>query len=107
MGKPYPGRRRRRPRRRLRYRGSGLPPRSCSYQDFGLKFVYDLVIPHLRGRDRRRFFNDVSGWMTLGFGALGALLGFGMLGPLGVFLGFGAGMVLGANFLTRDRYYRP
>jgi hypothetical protein len=105
MGKPYPGRRRR-PRRR-RYRGNGLPPRSHSFMDFGLRHVYDLFIPHIRGRDRRRFFNDVSGWMTLGFGALGALLGFGMLRPLGVIVGFGAGMVLGTNFLTRNRYYRP
>jgi hypothetical protein len=106
MGKPYPGRRRRRPRRRLRYRGSGLPPRSHSFQDFGLKFVYDLFLPTLRGRDRRRFFNRGAEWMALVFGALGALLGFGMLGPLGAFLGLGAGMVLAANFLVRNRYYR-
>jgi hypothetical protein len=90
----------------LRYRGSGLPPRSHSYQDFGLKFVYDLLLPTCRGRDRRRFFHGVSEWMTLGFGVLGALLGWGMLGPLGVFLGFGGGMVLGAYFLARNRYYR-
>ena len=30
MSRPYPGRRRRRPRRRLRYRGNGLPARSDS-----------------------------------------------------------------------------
>jgi hypothetical protein len=89
----------------LRYRGNGLPPQSHSYQDFGLRAVYDLFLP--RGRYRRHFFNGVSGWMTLWFGVLGALLGWGMAGPLGVFPGFGAGVVLGANFLTKTRYFRP
>jgi hypothetical protein len=107
MGRPYHGRRRRRPRRRLRYRGGGLPPRSRSYHDFGLRAFYDLLFPHIRGRDRRLFFNGVSGWLALGFGALGAVLGWAMLGPFGVFLGFGAGVTFGAGYLTRHRYYRP
>jgi hypothetical protein len=106
MGRHYPRRRRSRPRRRLRYRGNGLPARSHSYQDSGLRYIYDLLIPHIRGRDRRLFFNRVSGWMALWFGVLGALLGWGMLGPLGVILGFGGGIVFGANFLTKNRYYR-
>ena len=107
MGKPYHGRRRRRPRRRLRHRGSGLPPRSHSYQDFGLKSFYDLLLPTIRGRDRRRFFNGVSGVMAIWSGVLGALLGWGMLGVPGAILGLGAGVVLGERFLTRNRYYRP
>ena len=107
MGRPYHGRRRRRPRRRLRYRGNGLPARSHSYQDFGLKYLYDLLIPHIRGRDRRRFFNGVSGGLALWFGVVGALLGWGMAGPFGVILGFGAGVTLGANYLTKKRYFRP
>ena len=45
--------------------------------------------------------------MAIWFGVLGALLGWGMLGPLGVILGFGGGIVLGASFLTKNRYYRP
>jgi hypothetical protein len=104
MSRPYPGRRRRRPRRRLRYRGNGLPARSHSYQDFGLRALYDLILP--RGRERRLFFNRVSEGMAIWFGALGALLGWGMVGPLGVILGFGCGIVFGANFLTKHRYYR-
>jgi hypothetical protein len=107
MSKPYPDRRRRRPRRRLRHRGGGLPPRSHSYQDYGLKFLYDLVIPHIRGKDRRRFFNTVSEGMAVWYGLLGAVIGFAMAGPLGVFFGFGAGVVLGAGFLVKNRYYRP
>jgi hypothetical protein len=104
MSRPYPGRRRRRPRRRLRYLGGGFPPRSDSYQDFGLRPLYDLILP--RGRERRLFFNDVSGGMAIWFGVLGGLLGWGMLGPLGVILGFGGGIAFGASFLTRHRYYR-
>src|SRR5262245_43532896 len=107
MSRPDHGRRRRRPGRRLRYSGSGLAPRSGSYQAYGFKAVYDLLIPHIHGRDRRRFFNDVSVGVALGFGALGAVLGCAMLGPLGLFIGFGAGFSFGANYLERNRYYRP
>jgi hypothetical protein len=105
MGQPYHGRRRRRPRKRLRYRGGGLPPRSHSYQDFGLRSFYDLFLPP--GRDRRRFFNGVSGWLALWFGVLGAVFGGAMAGPLGIILGWGAGVALGARFLSRNGYYRP
>ncbi len=105
MSRPYHGRRRRRPRRRLHYRGGGLAPRS-GYQAYGLKAVYDLLIPHIRGRDRRRFFNDVSVGVALWFGAVGAVLGWGMLGPFGVLIGLGAGVVLGAESLTRNGYFR-
>jgi hypothetical protein len=103
MGRPYHGRWRRRPRR-LRFRGSGLPPRSHSFQNSGLRAFYDLFVP--RGRPRRLFFNEVSGWMTLMFGALGAIFGWAILGPLGLILGLGAGVALGAEFLTRKGYYR-
>ena len=107
MGQPYHGRRRRRPRKRLRYRGGGLPTRPHSYQDFGLRFFYDLFLPHIRGSDRRQFFNGVSGWLALWFGVLGALLGWAMLGPFGLFIGFCAGVTLGANHLSRNGYFRP
>ncbi len=52
------------------------------------------------------FFNDASGGVAIWFGVLGALLGWGMLGPLGVIVGFGCGIVFGASFLTRNRYFR-
>jgi hypothetical protein len=38
---------------------------------------------------------------------LGAVLGCAMLGPFGLFLGAGAGFSYGANFLAKNRYYRP
>jgi hypothetical protein len=106
MSRPQHGRRRRRPGRRLRYRGNGLPPRS-GFQAHGLKAVYDLLLPHVRGRDRRLFFNDVSFGVALLFGVLGAVLGCSVLGPFGLFIGLGAGMSYGANFLVKNRYYRP
>jgi hypothetical protein len=106
MGKPYHGRRRRRPRRRLRYRGSGLPPRSPSYQSHGLKALYNLLIPNIRGRDRRLFFNGLSAWLALLSGAVGAVWGWGVLGPLGVVFGFSAGVTLAASFMTERRYFR-
>jgi hypothetical protein len=106
MGQPYHGRRRRRPRWRLRYRGGGLAPRPGSYQAFGLRYLHDLVLPGIRGGDRRRFFNDVSGGLAVWFGVLGAAIGWGMIGPFGVLLGFGAGVVFGAGYLTRNRYFR-
>ena len=105
MSRPYHGRRRRRPGRRLRYRGGRLPARA-SYQGFGMRMFYDLLLPHVRGRARQRFFNGVSGLLALYVGVIGAVLGFGMLGPFGVFLGFAAGIGLGGNALVRSGYYR-
>lgn len=106
MSRPDHGRRRRRPGRRLRYHGSGLAPRS-GYQAYGLKALYDLLMPHIRGRDRRRFFNDISVGVALWFGVLGAALGCATLGPFGLLLGAGVGFSFGANYLARNRYYRP
>jgi hypothetical protein len=60
----------------------------------------------LRVRERRLFFNDVSGGVAIWFGVLGGLLGWGMLGSLGVIVGFGCGIVFGASYLTKNRYYR-
>lgn len=105
MSRPYHGRRRRRPGRRLRYRGGRLPPRA-SYQALGLRAFYDLLLPHVRGRARRGFFNGVSGLLALYLGVLGAILGFGMLGPFGLFLGFAAGIGLGGSALNRSGHYR-
>lgn len=107
MSRPYHGQRRSRPNRRLRYPGGGKPPRRSSYQSFGLRHVYNLFFPDIRGPDRRRMFNDVSTALALLYGVFGAGLGWGLLGPFGVVLGFGAGLVLGAEFLTRKGFYRP
>ena len=65
-----------------------------------------MFLPHIRGRDRRRLFNRVSQGLAIWFGVLDAILGWGMLGPLGVILGFGAGVMLGAKYLTRSGYFR-
>ena len=107
MSRPYHGRRRSRPNRRLRYPGGGSPPRRHSYQPFGLRHLYNLFIPEIRGPARRQLFNDISSGLALLYGVFGAVLGWGLLGPFGVVLGFGAGLVLGAEYLSRKGYYRP
>ena len=44
--------------------------------------------------------------MALYFGVIGAVLGLGMLGPFGLFIGFAAAIGLGGNALIRSGYYR-
>lgn len=107
MSRPYHGRRRRRPHRRLRYPGGGKPPRRGSYQAFGLRHLYNLLIPGVRGGARRRLFNEAGAGLALLYGGIGAALGWGMLGPFGVVIGFGLGVTVGAEYLTRNGYYRP
>ncbi len=107
MSRPYHGRRRSRPNRRLRYPNGGKPPRPRSYQAFGLKVFYDLLLLGIRGRARRRIFNDFSCMIALLIGGLGAILGWNALGPLGVLIGFGGGFLGGAEYLSRNGYYRP
>jgi len=108
MSRPYHGRRRRRPRNRRRYRGSGLPGRPLSYQAFGpFRWFYDLLIPGVRGRNRRGFFNGVSSALAVYFGLLGAAFGWGMAGPLGVLFGWCVGFTVAAGLFGRSGHYRP
>ena len=32
-----------------------------------LSAIKDLLLPGLRGREKRAFFNEISGWMISGF----------------------------------------
>ena len=107
MSRPYHGRRRRRPGRGRRYPGGQLPARPCSYQDFGFKMFYDLLIPRVRGRDRRRFFNTVSAGLAIWFGILGAVLGLANAGPFGAIIGWFVGIMIGVATYGRNGYYRP
>ncbi len=106
MSRPYHGQRRKRPGRRPRYRGGGLAPRSGSYQLHGLRAVYDLLIPNVRGPARRRFLNNVSVGVALWSGAIGGVLGLAMLGPFGGLLGCWFGFTFGAEYLAKNRFYR-
>ena len=107
MSRPYPNRRRKRPRprRRHRYRGGEIPIRPNSFQDFGLRHIYNLLMPDVRGRQRREFFNWLSGWTILVMGLAGALIG-SAAGPAGAIVGFVVAVGLMAYGMTRHRFLR-
>jgi hypothetical protein len=108
MSRPYPNRRRKRPRprRRHRDRGGDLPVRPNSYQDFGLRYIYNLIMPDVRGRGRRDYFNRVSVWTILGVGVFGALVGSGSGGLGGAIVGFLIAAGFMAHALTKHRFLR-
>ena len=107
MSRPYPDRRRKRPGRRPphRYRGGDLSVRPNSFQDFGLRHLYNLIMPDVRGRQRRELFNWVSGWTNLGMGLFGAVIGSGA-GPAGAIVGFLVAVGIMAHVMTKHRFLR-
>jgi hypothetical protein len=109
MGRPYPNRRRKRPGRRPphRYRGGSLPVRPNGFTDFGLRHVYDLLMPHIRGRDRRLYFNRWSAGYVLVAALGGAVIGQGIAGPIGAIIGFLVGGECMGRGLIKHRFYRP
>jgi len=56
MSRPYSNKRRKRKGRPLphRYKGDGFLTRPTSFQDYGIKAIYDLVLPTLGVHNRRR-----------------------------------------------------
>ena len=108
MSRPYPNRRRKRPGGRPphRYRGGAPPVRPNSFQDFGLRHIYDLILPGVRGGQRRKFFNWVSGWTILGMGLFGALVRSGFGGPGGAIVGFLIAVGIMAHTMTKHRFLR-
>ncbi len=108
MSRPYPNRRRKRPGRRPhhRYRGGGPPVGRRGFQDFGGRHIYDLVFPGIRGQDRRRFFNRVSGGLVLAIGLTAAFIGLVSSGLPGAILGGLAAAALMVYSLKRHRFFR-
>ena len=108
MPRPYPHRRRRRPGRRPTHRYSGYrgAPRPGGYTAGVLGPLYHVLLPGLRGEEKKRFFNGVSRGLPLEMGLGGALLGYAWLGPLGAALGLGAGLAAGASVAEKQRFYR-
>jgi hypothetical protein len=108
MPRPYPNGSRRRPGRR--------PPRRCSGSDGSdrpqgftppvFKPFYDLFMPGLRGAERKRFFNQVSVGIVLPCALGGAVMGYNVLGVLGLLLGLGSGLAGGSAFVQKARFYR-
>jgi len=108
MPRLYPNRRRRRPGRRPphRYADHGGPPRPGGFTAGALGPLYRVLLPGLRGGEKKRFFNGVSRGLPLGLGLGGAVLGYAWLGPLGAALGLGGGLAAGASFAESKRFYR-
>ncbi len=109
MSRPYPNRRRKRPGRRPphRYRGGKPPVRPNSFMDFGLRQVYDLIFPTIRGRDRKTFFNQASTGSVVAMGFIAAFMGYEGAGLPGAILGGVAAMALSDHALRKHRFYRP
>jgi hypothetical protein len=109
MPRPYPhGRRRRRPGRRPphRYSGPGDSARPQGFTPPVFRTFYDLFLPGLRGAEKKRLFNQASGWIVLPCALLVAALGYSELGVLGLLLGLGAGLAAGCSIAERGRFYR-
>jgi hypothetical protein len=108
MPRPYPHGRRRRPGRRPphRYSGSGGPARPQGFTPPVFKAFYDVFLPGLRGAEKKRFFNEISGWLVLACALGGAVLGYDTLGVLGGLVGLGAGLAAGASLVREGRFFR-
>jgi hypothetical protein len=73
----------------------------------GLRHIYNLLLPDVRGRERREFFNWVSDFSVVGMGLFGALAGFSIVGPVGAIVGFFAASAFMAYIASKYRFYRP
>ena len=107
MPRPYPHRRRRRPGRRPPHHYSGpRGPRPGGFTAGALGPLCRVLLPGLRGGEKKRLFNEVSRALPLGLGVGGALLGYAWLGPIGAALGLGAGLAAGASMVEKERFFR-
>ena len=101
-------RRRRRPGRRPPDRLSPrfLPSPARGFTGHGLGSYYRLLMPSLQGREKREFFNRVSGSLVASLALGGAAVGYAWLGPLGALLGLGGGLMAGGSVAERGRFFR-
>src|SRR3954447_15620073 len=99
-----PGRRRVRPGRRPPGRLSR--PYQAGYTAHGFGALYNLLLPGLRGREKREFFNRACAGMVLGFSLGGAMLGYGLAGLPGALVGLVIGLGAGGNYAERAGFFR-
>ncbi len=96
---------RRRPRaRRRRPHGQQRPQ---GYTAPGFRPLWDLMLPETQGRERRALFNGMALWVAASVGAVGAVAGATILGPLGLLVGLAGGLWLGGLTVEHQRFYRP
>ena len=103
-----PTHRRRRPGRRppYQYKGGPNPPRPSGFTGLGFGHAYRMILPGLDGSAKKRYFNELSGWLVASAGMCGLVLGLACLGPLGAVLGLGAGVTAGCSFARTHRFHR-
>ena len=108
MPRRYPDRRRRGKGRRPphRYRGGPIPPRPAGFTGPGFRQLYDRLLTGVAGPEKRRYFNDISAGIVLVGGVCGVILGAACFGPLGAFLGLGAGIAAAGSFVESGRFFR-
>ena len=106
--RPHRPRGRRRPGRRPPPRLSGRfsTPGPRGFTGHGLGSYYNLLMPSLQGREKREFFNAISGWLVAGIALGGAAVGLAWLGPLGAIIGLGGGLLAGGSYAAKGGFYR-
>jgi hypothetical protein len=82
--------------------------RAQGFSGSGQRQAWNLVTrgTGVRGREKRQFFNQISGIMVLSAAIAGAIFGYSLLGWLGAILGLVVAAGLMAQFVVRNRYYR-
>jgi hypothetical protein len=103
-----PPHRRRRPGRRPPNRDSGGHgrPRPSGFTGPGFRQLHRWTLPGLKGTEKKRYFNALSGGIVLAAGASGLVLGLACFGPVGAIVGLGAGIVAGGSFAESNRFHR-
>jgi hypothetical protein len=81
--------------------------RPNGFTDFGLRHIYNIMMPHIRGRNRRLYFNGWSAGYVLGAALVGGMIGQGIAGPIGAIVGFLMGAECMRQVVVEHRFYRP
>lgn len=92
-------RRRRRGGKNKRHRGFSGPGQRQAWEPI-------LRGAGIGGREKRSFFNTVSGIMVLSAGVAGACFGYSLLGFFGAVVGFIVAAGLVGKFVKKGRYLR-
>jgi hypothetical protein len=78
---------------------------------FSSSFLRPLseIVPRgtgMRGRQKRQYFNELSGAMVFGAGVACAVGGFSLLGVPGAIIGTLCGAGLMSKYVVKNRYFR-
>jgi hypothetical protein len=91
-----------------RPRKSRRSNRTQGFSGPGQRQAWNVVTQSIgmKGREKRQFFNQISGVMVMSAAVVGALVGYSTLGWIGAILGLVVAAGLMAKFVIRGRYYR-